>query len=344
MQGTATVVTSGTAIMNHALCALSATTFLYVYALNAGSYLYGVVLTVSGSSVSVGTTANLGAISSTINTQYTLLPLSSTQALISFSGTSGYASVAVLTVAGTTVTSGTWYQPFGTVATSNGNGIGIAMLTATTFIAIYAAATMQAVVGTISGSTLSFGTVATSAISYFAGATGLNLAAVSATAAVTFVANASNALTGIVLTVSGLTVSIGSQQAFSGFSTTRSPSASAILADGTILVAETYANYVAAFSLSGSTLSLLGTVTAGTYNLKSLFKSTSNSIKLAGGATISEIQWSNGLLSAPYSITLGSVGGGPAVGGVLLAPISSSASLAIYMNTGAYATVINLLT
>lgn len=208
---TATSIGTTTPTGGMAIAALTSTTALMTF--YTSTALYGTVLTISPTgSVSAGSVTQLG-VAITANTEaVTIQPISATQAIITYPGASEYASIAVATVSGTTVSIGTAYNPLGSVSCRG--GMSVTMLTATTGVMCgisTAETTLYSIFFTVSGNTLSFGALTSTTISAAVGAY-ISVVALGQYSAAVFWSGPSNALTGAILSVSGTAISVGAIQ------------------------------------------------------------------------------------------------------------------------------------
>lgn len=130
---------------------LSATQILVAYSGTSG-YLYAVILTISGATISVGTIYQVNSVSSTFMSSTTLSP---TSALVSYVGASGYLWAVVLTISGTTISVGTLTE----IHAYSSTYTSVVTLSSTSVFLAYNCSGLEAVVLTISGSTINVGTI-----------------------------------------------------------------------------------------------------------------------------------------------------------------------------------------
>lgn len=248
------VATAVNASASNSVCItpLTNTTALAVWA--SGGFLTAVVLTVSGTSVSVGTvfTSSIYVIGNPPRMRVTAM--SATQAIVAYtSSPNSYPAAVTLNISAGVVTAGTALI-FGTVATSFQD---VSMLTATKAIVIYKGTSGYGETRTlnVSGTTLTAGAILV--LMNSAGSPGA-VVAISGTQAV-----ASLNISGIItynwlLTVSGTTVTAGATPAHV-LATGHSISACKVSATKVLLAATAYVSYMPRYALlevSGTTVIL----------------------------------------------------------------------------------------
>ncbi len=212
------VVFESAAIVYCSAVALSSTSVLVSYQ-DGGNSGYGtaVVLTISGTTITVGTPV---VFESASTTYISAVLLSATSVLVAYrdNGNSNYGTAIILTISGTTITAGTPVV-FESASTQY---ISATVLSATSVLIAYSdngnSYYDTAVVLTISGTTITAGTpvVFESAISYNISATKL-----SSTSVLIAYRDVNNSYygTAIILTISGTTITVGTPVVFESAST-----------------------------------------------------------------------------------------------------------------------------
>jgi hypothetical protein len=202
-----------------AVYAVTATTAIVFYG-DGSNNTYAVVLTVSGTAISVGTPAVIAYAAAGLTFQedgYSaprIAQLSPTLYVVggSNSGATGWTAVAAFSVSGTTVTAGA----VASIATSYGMSSTVYALTATTALVIYttgsaAPYSMSAVVVSVSGTTCTVGAAAGISISYGMVRTGPPFSCLlSPTAALVVGDGAGSSVYPFVCTINGTSVSFSS--------------------------------------------------------------------------------------------------------------------------------------
>jgi hypothetical protein len=204
--GTPVLIKSNFTPYGSTVVALTASTALIVYEENTGNYLAARVLTISGTSISVGSEVTNGVVS-----QYpSLVPLTSTTALCVYSG-----RAVVISVSGTT-------PSFGSVVLATGgvnSSIVVSALSSTSAVMIRDnpssgnAPTIN--VMTISGTTITMGSnyqIESTGVSNSNGFTGIAATSSTGAIAVWMSAAGSNLTRAVAMTISGTTPTFGSIQ------------------------------------------------------------------------------------------------------------------------------------
>ncbi len=155
--GTPQVMSSGTIIAgNFSVAALSSSLFVVAYTVS-GPTTYLVAGSVSGTTITAGTP--YGAISAS-SSSVSIATLSSTAFVTGYITGSATINAAVGTVSGTTITFGNAYSFPAPTGTTSASAPSVAAFSSTSFVATYAAANsyyVNAAVGTVSGTTVTWG-------------------------------------------------------------------------------------------------------------------------------------------------------------------------------------------
>lgn len=258
-KGAEFVFSSSSPITFLSLDKITSSTALVCYGVYSGGTDYGksAVLSVSGTTISAGTavTFNTGAIYSMSTTV-----VDSTHGLVVFQdgGNSNYGTAVVLGISGTTLTANSKYV-FNSTATSD---ITTFLLDTNKVIVGFSITSAgKAAVLSISGTTVSTGTLAT----YNTAATSsISILALSTTSAIVSYSDTGNSgyLTSCVLTVSGTTITAGSETVISSSSAVANSSQKIDSGKMMLIYAEstTYYGKVAFLTISGTTITSMQSV------------------------------------------------------------------------------------
>lgn len=144
-------------VERYSICRLTTNTYMVCYTTNAND-LFAVVVTLSGATVTVNTRITVNA-SMSDGHDISVATISATSAVVSYSDSGNEIQLAVLTVSGTTVTDNG--DNAATSATTSKSSA-IVLLTSTTLLVAYdESGVTKAKVGTISGTTITFGSAVT---------------------------------------------------------------------------------------------------------------------------------------------------------------------------------------
>ena len=195
-------------LTNDSAAPLTSTTFAVCYK-GASGYLYGVIGTVNGNSITYSTPLALNAVASS---GVSVSALSATAFVVSYNDNNSYPNALVCTVSGTVITAGS-PTVINSVAHS-GVASAVAALSSTSFVVAYPGASqyLNAVVCTVSGTVITEGTpVALNA----ATSSAITVCALSSTSFVATYYNSSARNNAVVCTVVGTVITSGSPTQFS---------------------------------------------------------------------------------------------------------------------------------
>ena len=153
--GTPQVMSSGTiGVGNFSVAALSSSLFVAAYSVSGSAYL--VAGSVSGTTITAGTP--LVALSNFASSNVSIATLSSTTFIMGYVTSAQYFNAAVGSISGTTITLGSGYSSPAALGTSP-SAPSVAAFSSTSFVATYnlGSSYINAIVGTISGTTVTFG-------------------------------------------------------------------------------------------------------------------------------------------------------------------------------------------
>ena len=235
---------------NDSAAPLTSTTFVVCYR-GASGYLYGVIGTVNGNSITYSTPLALNAVASS---GVSVSALSATAFVVSYADNNSYPNALVCTVSGTVITAG---SPTVINSVSNsGVESAVAALSSTSFVVAYSGASqyLNAVVCTVSGTVITEGTpVALNA----ATSSAITVCALSSTSFVATYYNSSARGNAVVCTVVGTVITSGSPTQFSANS-----GAGAIAALDSTHVVIMYGQSAIIGTVSGTTIAFGSAVTS----------------------------------------------------------------------------------